>query len=1108
MEKYQRTRSIRFKLLPYSAKQIEKEILAIQNQDSFDLKQNCLDLVVKGYELYSELKTLIADKKYEDGNLKLKKDVEIKYTWLRLYTKTEYYDFQKSDNQNKKIFSLHEVNYLRDRFGRWFQEWKTNLGLLNNYIVKTTEEKHNLNRRAEIGKIIQSLSKRNSFSFIKEFISFAKFKNASNEKIKNLIERIDILLKLCEKGFLPTQSIGYPVACASLNYYTIFKNPKDFDEEIKRIQSNEIPKNILILIQQLEANSLDWNKISGIQGEVRKLSNNYKALLQVSTSMKLFKARAKTKFLEIIQKNQDLSFVKLQNHLLFSKFRIDNKSDKNKSQNQVFSDFIKLNRVLQVADNKINKLKQGDKKANEELEKAIKEKEIITKARGKYFTSLNNNKTYFKNYVDFCEAYRIVAQNFGRLNARLKGIEKEKIESQRLQYWSVIIEQNGKQYIAFIPKNNDYAKNAYEYYSSYNKSGNCKLFYFESMTHRALEKLYFTGIKEGTNKFYYGVKEDLRKQEYPQYYDEKGHFFDGEYFFNNNNGQKDEKKIIQFYKDILNTQYAKTVLKGVQWENLKDEVLNKQFDSFSDFKQTLERYSYTKIVKSDNNLLDELSKVYNAEIFEITSLDLNKNEKENLKEHTNVWLNFWNEDNETGNYPIRINPQMTISWRNSKLSREVKYGENSELFDENKKNRYLHPQYTLTTTITENAANQNMNFAFKDANSKKEQIDKFNSQLFETFNPKYSYGIDMGEIELATLSLIKKVKDKVLPQLFEVYELKNLDYYKKGYIYNDKKELIIREKPYRAVENLSYFLNKKLYDKTFRDDKFQEIFDTLFEKKTVSSIDLTIAKVVSDKIITNGDIITFLNLKILNAKRKIYQELIKNPKAVLEEINYKLYYSDQKEKIKIYISQEKFEIIRPYEQIKKDLLDYHSNAKKNIVHLEENINKMRKSLVGNMIGVISYLYRIYQGIITMENLNQNTVESHRKLFEGDLTRPLEFALYNKFIKANLVPPILGEIVQLREQKSTKISQVGIINFVSEQDTSLTCPNCGKKVYKSSNDEKYTEDKKNRVFHCKKCGFHNKDNPMGLESLDSNDKVAAFNIAKRGFENFKNFKKQK
>lgn len=73
--------------------------------------------------------------------------------------------------------------------------------------------------------------------------------------------------------------------------------------------------------------------------------------------------------------------------------------------------------------------------------------------------------------------------------------------------------------------------------------------------------------------------------------------------------------------------------------------------------------------------------------------------------------------------------------------------------------------------------------------------------------------------------------------------------------------------------------------------------------------------------------------------------------------------------------------------------------------------------------------------------------------------------------------------------------------MSEKNTSLTCPNCNEIAYaSSSNDPNYLEDKAAKIFYCRKCGFHNKTNPMEYESLDSNDKIAAFNIAKRGLHN--------
>jgi hypothetical protein len=104
----------------------------------------------------------------------------------------------------------------------------------------------------------------------------------------------------------------------------------------------------------------------------------------------------------------------------------------------------------------------------------------------------------------------------------------------------------------------------------------------------------------------------------------------------------------------------------------------------------------------------------------------------------------------------------------------------------------------------------------------------------------------------------------------------------------------------------------------------------------------------------------------------------------------------------------------------------------------------------------------------------------------------------------------------KQPKMVTIKQFGIIKFVPEGETSTLCPSCGKKAYKNSEDKKYTSDKKQKIFHCSKeanggigdCGFHNHKNPGDYFSLDTNDKIAAFNIAKRGFETLKNLTNDK
>jgi len=164
-----------------------------------------------------------------------------------------------------------------------------------------------------------------------------------------------------------------------------------------------------------------------------------------------------------------------------------------------------------------------------------------------------------------------------------------------------------------------------------------------------------------------------------------------------------------------------------------------------------------------------------------------------------------------------------------------------------------------------------------------------------------------------------------------------------------------------------------------------------------------------------------------------------------------------------------------------------------------------------MIGVIYSLYNQFPGIIAIENLKASKVESDRKKTEGNVERPLEWALFRKFQQQGLVP-LVSELIKLREyekfptpyRKQVKyepLKQFGIISFISEEDTSRRCPSCGIKAYPADKEDEYMNDKEKKIFKCNECGFHNLQNPGEFKSLDSNDKVAAFNIAVKGFEGF-------
>lgn len=1063
MEKYKITKTIRFKLLPDKIQDMNHQIEILKNSTTEESKKNnLLTLILRGQELPKLLEEYI---RYKD-NHKLKSNITIHYRWLRSYTKALFYNWKKDDTEKK--IKISDVDYLSHIFEDFLNEWANTIERINTDCNRPEESK---TRDAEIALSIKKLCTRQMFPFMKDFIGNSNNKDAEETKSKLtiLLNEFEVALNIAERAYLPSQSSGIVVAKASFNYYTVNKKQKDFDTE-----SNEIEK---------ELNSkYDAKKYNQRLKELNLVGLKELSITEFYSKIKNYKSHQKSQFLEAV--SNGLAFADLKRK--FPLFQTESKK---------YAAFIELTNKIREKSTEKSLLSQDSPKA-QKLQMEITK---LKRARGIFF------KQEFKNYIEICQLYKDLAAKKGKLSAQKKGIEKERIDSQRLQYWALVLEEKQRHSLILIPKEN--ANKVYKQVQASkdgSASSSSSLYYFESMTYRALRKLCF-GINGNT--FLPEIQKEL-----PQY----GQREFGEFCFHKSKDDKeiDEPKLISFYQSVLKTNFVKNNLALPQ--TVFNEAAVRPFETKQDFQIALEKCCYAKKQIISETLKKEILENCNAQIFKITSLDLQKENQKNLKTHTQIWNQFWTKQNEEQNYDLRLNPEISITWRDAKKTRIEKYGAGSALYDPKKRNRYLGEQYTLCTTVTENALNNEITFAFEDIKTKGTEISKFNDKINLslkkelTKNQLWFYGIDVGEVELATLALMNKDKK---PQLFTVYELKQLDFSKQGFIYNKDRDLVLRDKPYKAIQNLSYFLNAELYEKTFKDGKFQEIFDQLFEERHVSAIDLTTAKVINKKIITNGDIITFLNLKILHAQRKIYKEIITNPHAELKEKDYKLYFDTEgKEDInKIYHSRLEFEHIKSYQEIRDYLFAYFADQQKNAARVEEQINQTRRALVGNMIGVIYLLYQKYPGIISIEDLDQSKIESDRKKFEGNIERPLEWALYRKFQQGGYVPPI-SELIKLREiegytqkkgkeENNERLKQFGIIKFVSKEETSLTCPHCNEKAYaNSSSDPNYREDKEVKVFYCRKCDFHNKVNPMGYDSLDSNDKIAAFNIAKRGLQN--------
>ena len=574
--------------------------------------------------------------------------------------------------------------------------------------------------------------------------------------------------------------------------------------------------------------------------DINKLKGNKTLLLGDSPTLDIDKNSSLRQILKNIKAEQKKRF----NELMQRQEKINNLKDsdlylfKNIGEN-LFDKYAEKTKEIMGVATKLSE-NDGDKK------KLNSEKQKIAQERGEL---LKNEFDDWKNFNNF---YRDISQKHGRILSQIKGIEKEKAEAKLLQYWALILDKNNKHYLILIPKLNAKECKFWLENKKYTNESS-KIIWFESLTYRSLQKLCFGFVDGGTNEFNKNILNLLPRNA------------NGEFAF-----KGDVQKKIKFYKDVLNNEYAKSVLNLP--EQIEKEVLKPEFKTLDDFKIALEKICYRRFEKVGNDIEEKL-KMFDAQIFEINNYDFRKKNQSNLKRHTKIWKGFWADENKNSKYDIRLNPEITISYRLPKDSRVKKYGEYSSLYDENKNNRYLHPQYTLITTISENSNFPTKILAFLKEGEFKQSVNEFNNKINHS-KIKFALGIDNGEVELSTLGVYLSNFDKSTIN----DKLKELDAQKYGFEVLNIKDLTYSEIDYKGkvrkiIQNPSYFLKKENYMMIFNktEEDYKKMFENIFERKKVLSIDLTTAKVICGYIVINGDVPALFNLWLKHAQRNLLQ---------------------------------------------------------------------------------------------------------------------------------------------------------------------------------------------------------------------------------------------
>lgn len=1166
MKQIKTTKAVRFRLENNDNNNlICEKIRNLNSQREFDLNVFADDLDAFITDCNDFL--FCSKKKGRRDIFYVNKNLIIKNEWLKKYAKQDFAKLKLNHNAQRVQYKVGDIDGLDLRIQDLIDD-------IDDIYVKLRDdasaELHERAKRAQTALLLKRLSASISLPCLVSLIDNVVDKNEKGDlslRMKSFGKKLLSKLELGIQEYLPEQSSGVNITKASFNYYTINKKPIDYDRKIEDL-SGQMRTTLDEWRRKFQFGKGIWQLIE-IKSDDKPLclgdspfsdADDYASLRQI---LKNILAEQKARFSEMMQDNVSYEDLKNSDLFLFNNISKDE-----------YDEYLDLTEEIEELATEINQEDNENK-----LRRLRSDLKRLKKDRGSLINAADKKtKEKFNTYKTFADFYRKVSQRHGKILAQMKGIEKERSESQLLQYWALILEVNNQHKLILIPK-----EKAQECKSrlteSDDKNSDTRLYWFESFTYRSLQKLCFGNLENGSNTFYPGLRKELQykystrdRNGYPQ-------FIAGEFEF-----KGDEQKKMQFYKDVLNTRYAQSALNFPVTE-VKTNIIDKDFETLDDFIIALEKICYKRYVTVNTHLINALTNYFNAQILDITSLDLqnenNSREKEliyshNDKPHTQIWKQFWSEENEKNNFDIRLNPEITITYRKPKESRIAKYGEGSDKYDANKNNRYLHEQLTLVTTISEHSNSLSKNLSFTTDDELKTMINNFNYQIKKE-EIKFAFGIDNGEVELSTLGVyLPDFKKDTNEEIFA--ELKKVDKY--GFKVLTIKDLQYSEKDYngkerKIIQNPSYFLNKELYCRTFEktETEYEKMFDDVFEEKHLLTLDLSTAKVINGHIVTNGDVVSLFNLWMRHAQRNIYElndhadketskELIlkrseelnhserrklidylnvknnkydvlsENEKSDYVEWAYKIWGGDYSEygrnqrfadiskgqRVGDYLNnvlmavvhdkgqlesvfdifdirnvfkfRKDFYSLKSEDEIRDEINKYNVKSISN-EELDLRLNDIKRALVANVVGVVDFLYKQYksrfggEGIIVKEGFDSSKVESDREKFSGNIYRFLEKKLYQKFQNYGLVPPIKN-LMLLRDTRlnnANDIMRLGNICFVGFEGTSQNCPVC----------------ENGRLGHTEKCS-----NNCGFESkgiMHSNDGIAGYNIAKRGFKNF-------
>lgn len=1056
--------------------------------------------------------------KYEVWSL-----LQFKYQWLEKVFKNDWienkkkikYWLDKDWNEKKKnknyitLTDLWEDNFVKKYFFWstsdleedlwWFERNKK----INIELSKYKFIEHDLSRISDIWNEIQKLNWRNylwKFYILFE-CWYLKHKNDVNiisdlkEKLNEIKELIKILLEFTK----PSQSFGFPIEHVSLNYYTRNKTPKEYEEEIKKKE---------VLLKQ----PYKWNL-----WELYWINKN-QSIESLYKEMKIFKAKEKSAFMQLLQKQTkyenisnpfeyiDFEWNKHENYKiqLFTNIKEieDNKTKEKLNKEQVY------NKVLFLTN-------QIEKEANKQEKTKLKEK------RWKYYFMWKN---IFPDYFNFCEYYKKVAMEYWRRKADVLMLEREKILAERERWWWFITKNENQEYfINTIPvEKTEDTYNLLKNWGFEEKEWKISYFMFSSITLRAFDKLCF----KKDSSFAKQIKTRICSK------------FLNEFQNNDWSIRKvikwkkqlnEENLLLKFYNEVLEVQTTLWIIYR-DWENSIKILRNSKDENEFEINLKLECYVLVEY-KTNQEKIDNLLKNNNWNSYKITSWDLREKRKK-PEQHTKWWLIFWDFKNEENKFPLRINPEITISY--------VEQDKNFEkLKPDQTNNRRTRERYLLNTTLSHNADSKYIDSAFiwfrewenwEKIDKRLENILLFNENINKN-KLDYFYWLDKWTNELITLWLYRKwvkwvIEGVNLSKKIDVYKITN-DWL------NTTKDVTNKD---WSIKTHILYKNPSKFLEFINDEK-------IFKKQNIISClwNITSAKIIDWKIILNWDTNTIKKLYEINAKRFIYiliqEQWSKDEKIIFDEKEQIFRYNWKW----IYYYNENVKDFTIKEEIEKKLNDYISQIKKFDPKKDEledisinKINHLKNAVCANMVWVVMKLQEYFKWYIVYETMNNDDTLNKLKKQNTYLWNLINEKIYNKLQFLNEVPPILKQFRSDLDEKN--IIQHWKVIYVHEKNTSVACPCCNEFLTKIENwklvDKKDTEINKlywhlqweiweHNMHHCynptdctnienhiskenkSKCDYHMKNNQNGFTFINSWDDLATYNIAKKWWEYIKN-----